>query len=212
MSDLQDEIARRAAGMMAQDQNIPVKDAIAQAIDRMGLSRSVTPPSVDRVRLHAEGLARESLGDQGYEDRRYQRMVAIIDLIRRLERDFPGARVALIGRACDGHFDADPQVHLRFVGEAPIHRIADALVRGGFPEPEVRSLASRVGMLDQVHSAFEFAPLTLTRCPPKQLTHPGLDLRHGRPIQQKTLLQLEEMLAKPRRPSQRREERGEPDL
>ena len=189
MNDHQDDIARRAASLLQKDPNLAVTDAISQAVAHLGLPRSTLAPSKALVRKHAQALAMEQLGQQGYEQQRYQRLVCIIDFIRQLEHEFPGAKISLVGRSCDGHFDADPHVHIRFVHDTPVHLIADAVERARLPEPEIKTFVSRVGVLEQIHSAFDFAPLTITRCPPRQLTHAHLHLQTGKPITQRTLLQ-----------------------
>ncbi len=194
MNDHQDDIARRAASLLQKDPNLAVTDAISQAVAHLGLPRSTLAPSKALVRKHAQALAMEQLGQQGYEQQRYQRLVCIIDFIRQLEHEFPGAKISLVGRSCDGQFDADPHVHIRFVHDAPVHLIADAVERARLPEPEIKTFVSRVGVLEQIHSAFDFAPLTITRCPPRQLTHAHLHLQTGKPITQRTLLQLEQLL------------------
>lgn len=194
MNDHQDDIARRAASLLQKDPNLAVTDAISQAVAHLGLPRSTLAPSKALVRKHAQALAMEQLGQQGYEQQRYQRLVCIIDFIRQLEHEFPGAKISLVGRSCDGHFDADPHVHIRFVHDAPVYLIADAVERARLPEPEIKTFVSRVGVLEQIHSAFDFAPLTITRCPPRQLTHAHLHLQTGKPITQRTLLQLEQLL------------------
>ncbi len=194
MNDHQDDIARRAASLLQKDPNIAVIEAISQAVAHLGLPRSTLAPSKALVRKHAQALAMEQLGQQGYEQQRYQRLVCIIDFIRQLEHEFPGAKISLVGRSCDGQFDADPHVHIRFVHDAPVHLIADAVERARLPEPEIKTFVSRVGVLEQIHSAFDFAPLTITRCPPRQLTHAHLHLQTGKPITQRTLLQLEQLL------------------
>ena len=194
MNDHQDDIARRAASLLQKDPNLAVTDAISQAVAHLGLPRSTLAPSKALVRKHAQALAMEQLGQQGYEQQRYQRLVCIIDFIRQLEHEFPGAKMSLVGRSCDGQFDADPHVHIRFVHDAPVHLIADAVERARLPEPEIKTFVSRVGVLEQIHSAFDFAPLTITRCPPRQLTHAHLHLQTGKPITQRTLLQLEQLL------------------
>ena len=194
MNDHQDDIARRAVSLLQKDPNLAVTDAISQAVAHLGLPRSTLAPSKALVRKHAQALAMEQLGQQGYEQQRYQRLVCIIDFIRQLEHEFPGAKISLVGRSCDGHFDADPHVHIRFVHDAPVYLIADAVERARLPEPEIKTFVSRVGVLEQIHSAFDFAPLTITRCPPRQLTHAHLHLQTGKPIAQRTLLQLEQLL------------------
>jgi len=194
VNDHQDDIARRAASLLQKDPNLAVTDAISQAVAHLGLPRSTLAPSKALVRKHAQALAMEQLGQQGYEQQRYQRLVCIIDFIRQLEHEFPGAKISLVGRSCDGHFDADPYVHIRFVHDAPVYLIADAVERARLPEPEIKTFVSRVGVLEQIHSAFDFAPLTITRCPPRQLTHAHLHLQTGKPITQCTLLQLEQLL------------------
>ncbi len=190
----QDDIARRAASLLQKEPNLAVNDAVTQATAHLGLPRDTPPPSAALVRRHAQALAMAQLGQHGYAQQRYERLVAIIDLIRQLEHNFPRARLVLVGRASEGHFDADPHVHIRFIADTPIHLIADALVRAHLPDPEIQTFASRVGVLEQLHSAFDFAPLTITRCPPQQLTHAHLDLQTGKPIAQRTLLQLEQLL------------------
>ena len=194
MNDHQDDIARRAASLLQKDPNLAVTDAISQAVAHLGLPRSTLAPSKALVRRHAQALAMQQLGQQGYEQQRYQRLVCIIDFIRQLEHEFPGAKISLVGRSCDSHFDADPHVHIRFVHDAPVYLIADAVERARLPEPEIKTFVSRVGVLEQIHSAFDFAPLTITRCPPRQLTHAHLHLQTGKPIAQRTLLQLEQLL------------------
>ena len=194
MNDHQDDIARRAASLLQKDPNLAVIDAISQAVAHLGLPRETPTPSMALVRKHAQALAMEQLGQQGYEQQRYQRLVCIIDFIRQLEHEFPHAKISVVGRSCEGHFDADPHVHIRFVHDTPIHLIADAVERARLPEPEIKTFVSRVGVLEQIHSAFDFAPLTITRCPPRQLTHAHLHLQTGKPIAQRTLMQLEQLL------------------
>ena len=194
MNDHQDDIARRAASLLQKDPNLAVIEAVSQAVAHLGLPRETPTPSMALVRKHAQALAMEQLGQQGYEQQRYQRLVLIIDFMRQLEHEFPHAKISVVGRSCDGHFDADPHVHIRFVYDTPIHLIADAVERARLPEPEIKTFVSRVGVLEQIHSAFDFAPLTITRCPPRQLTHAHLDLKTGKPIAQRTLLQLEQLL------------------
>ncbi|MSR34612.1 MAG: hypothetical protein EXS12_07445 [Phycisphaerales bacterium] len=196
MIDEQDEIARRAASLLQKDSNIDINEAVLQAKLHLGLPRDTPPPSTTLVRRHAQALAMARLGQEGYAQQRYERLVTIIDFIRQLEHEFPRARLALVGRASEGHFDADPHVRIRFVADTPIHLIADVLVRAHLPDPEIKTFASRVGVLEQLHSAFDFAPLTITRCPPLQLTHAHLDLQTGKPLAQRTLLQLEQLLTR----------------
>ncbi len=194
MNDHQDDIARRAASLLRKEPFLAVIDAISQATAHLGLPRATPAPSKALVRRHAQALAMTQLGQEGYEQQRYERLVTIIDFMRQLEHDFPRAQLALVGRASEGHFDADAHVYIRFVADTPIHLIADAVVRAHLPEPEIKTFAARVGVLEQLHSAFDFAPLTITRCPPRQLTQAHLDLQTGKPIAQRTVIQLEQLL------------------
>ena len=187
-----DDIAREAARLMASSRTGTIGEAIRAAASALGY-HDVDLPGKGRVRKHAQGLAMQALGSEGYAQ-------SVADVWRAAERvmtvlteAIPDAEPLLAGRAARGLIDAGVTLHVRVYTHASIGDVAQTLVDFGYEEPGFETAATRFGRLDRLRLTDEGIEIIVTRCPPDVVGQTAVDLFTGKPV---TTVKLAELRAK----------------
>jgi hypothetical protein len=187
-----DEIARDAARLMASSRTTSIGEAIRAAASALGY-HDVDLPGHGRVRKHAQGLAMQTLGSDGYAQ-------SVSDVWRAAERvmtvlteAIPDAEPLLAGRAAQGLIDGGVTLHIRVYTHAAIGEVAQTLVDFGYEEPGFETAVTRFGRLDRLRLADEGIEVLLTRCPPDVVGRSEVDLFTGKPV---AVVKLAELRAK----------------
>jgi hypothetical protein len=176
-----DEIAREAARLMESGRAGSVDRAIQQAAKSLRVQG--TPlPGPGRVRKHARAMAMQALGDIGYERKRLQVWELAEQVMAVFELSMPDAEMALVGRAAQGHIDADVTLHLRLYTERPINEIADVLETHGYREYSFHTVDALAGRLNRVRFDEGGYSVVITRCPPSMQLSRTDDLFTGQPV------------------------------
>lgn len=191
---LRDEIARRAARLLAEGMLSCLRDAVRVAAEELRAGAEDLPSDA-LVRRHAQALAQQELGNEGYAALVGSRLRLAEGLLTLLDFEFPGAELRLVGRAARGQVDADPHLRIRFLGDAPISEIARRLVEHGYEEPVFEVIETRWGRLERLCFREQDVRCSITRCPPAQVRRPEEDLFTGRPVRQITLDELRRLIA-----------------
>lgn len=171
--------------------------SIGEAIDlavRRGPEGAI--PSGNLVRRHLRGLAEETLGAEGYQRWKGGVLGVATEVMRILGEDLGIEMVQLCGRAARGWIDGDPRLHLRACSKVRIGAIADALVAGGFEEPQIDTLVSRHGRLDRLRFDHDGIEVIVVRCPPGQVPRDDRDLVGGERIPMLDAASLQARLAR----------------
>ncbi len=184
-----DEIAREAARLMEFNCAWSIGEAIRAAASALGY-HDIDLPGHGRVRKHAQGLALQALGSDGYAR-------SVGDVWRVAERIMtvlaeavPDAEPLLAGRAAQGLIDGGVTLHVRVYTQASIGDVAQTLVDFGYEEPGFETAATRFGRLDRLRLADEGIEVLLTRCPPNVVGRSSVDLFSGKPVSTATLAEL----------------------
>lgn len=197
MNDRTDRIAREAARLLETGRAASIKDAIAAARASLRLP-GARSPSHALVRQHAQGMAMQALGSDGYA-RSVQATWAIAErIMSTLEDQLNDASTLLLGRGAKGQFDADAELHLRVYTRADISTIAQVLVDDGCEEPQFQTVESRVGRLNRIMFLEEGIEVSLTRLPTSMREgklNEQVDLFTGKPISALDLAMLRQRLS-----------------
>ncbi len=184
-----DEIAREAARLMEFNCAWSIGEAIRAAASALGY-HDVDLPGHGRVRKHAQGLAMQALGSDGYAR-------SVGDIWRVAERIMtvlaeavPDAEPLLAGRAAQGLIDGGVTLHVRLYTQASIGDVAQTLVDFGYEEPGFETAATRFGRLDRLRLVDEGIEVLLTRCPPNVVSRSAVDLFTGKPVATAKLAEL----------------------
>jgi len=184
-----DEIAREAARLMASSRSGSIGEAIHAAASALGY-HDVDLPGHGRVRKHAQGLAMQALGREGYARSVDDVWQAAERIMTVLTEAIPDAEPLLAGRAAQGLIDGGVTLHVRVYTHASIGDIAQTLVDFGYDEPGFETAATRFGRLDRLRLADEGIEILLTRCPPDVVGRSAVDLFTGKPVPTATLAEL----------------------
>lgn len=160
--DERDRIARRAAGYLHAREVASAAEAIAKAARELHVRSEGELPSQALVRKHAQGMAMQALGLEGYEAAVRAHLERAADVMYVLEEAF-GAVPELVGRAARGHLDGDPVVHIHVQTKAPIGKIAQVLVDAGYAEPELRTVELASGRANQLRFVEDGTMFVVTR-------------------------------------------------
>ena len=163
---------------MASSRTTSIGEAIRAAASALGY-HDVDLPGHGRVRKHAQGLAMQTLGRDGYAQ-------SVSDVWRAAERvmtvlteAIPDAEPILAGRAAQGLIDGGVTLHIRVYTHASIGEVAQTLVDFGYEEPDFETAVTQFGRLDRLRLADEGIELLLTRCPPDVVASSAVDLFTG---------------------------------
>jgi len=174
-----DEVAREAARLVEAGHEATVRGAILAAT-RILDAWDVPRPSVGRVREHARSMALEEQGVEGYVESILELWSIAEEVMAVLEHALPDVETALVGRSARGQIDAGVVLRIRAYTDHPIGELAAALVEHGFEEPEFETLATRVGLLDQIRFLAEGEEVAVIRVPRSAAIDPRTDLVTGR--------------------------------
>jgi hypothetical protein len=174
---------------MASSHTGNIGEAIRAAANALGY-HDIDLPGHGRVRKHAQGLAMQSLGSEGYAQ-------SVDDVWRAAERvmtvlaeAIPDAEPLLAGRAAGGLIDGGVTLHIRVYTQASIGDVAQTLVDFGYEEPDFETARTRFGNLDRLRLADEGIEILLTRCPPDVVGQTAVDLFTGKPVNTAKLAEL----------------------
>ncbi len=181
-----DEIAREAARLMASSRSGSIGEAIHAAASALGY-HDVDLPGHGRVRKHAQGLAMQALGREGYARSVDDVWQAAERIMTVLTEAIPDAEPLLAGRAAQGLIDGGVTLHIRVYTQASIGDVAQTLVEFGYDEPDFETVRTRLGRLDRLLLEDDGIPVTVTRCLPEMAGRSGVDLFTGRRIETATL-------------------------
>ena len=112
-----DAIAREAARLIESSRAGSIAEAIRLASSGQGY-HDVELPGHGRVRKHAQGLAMQALGEQGYVDSVREVWRAAERIMTLLAEVMPDAEPLLVGRAAQGRIDGGVTVHVRLYTRA----------------------------------------------------------------------------------------------
>ncbi len=174
---------------MASSRSGSIGEAIRAAASALGY-HDVDLPGHGRVRKHAQGLAMQALGREGYARSVDDVWQAAERIMTVLTEAIPDAEPLLAGRAAQGLIDGGVTLHVRVYTHASIGDIAQTLVDFGYDEPGFETAATRFGRLDRLRLADEGVEILLTRCPPDVVGRSAVDLFTGKPVRTATLAGL----------------------
>jgi len=174
---------------MASSRSGSIGEAIRAAASALGY-HDVDLPGHGRVRKHAQGLAMQALGREGYARSVDDVWQAAERIMTVLTEAIPDAEPLLAGRAAQGLIDGGVTLHVRVYTHASIGDVAQTLVDFGYDEPGFETAATRFGRLDRLRLADEGIEILLTRCPPDAVERSGVDLFTGKPVSTVTLAEL----------------------
>lgn len=177
-----DQIAREAARLIETGSEVDVRRAIAKAAEILH-AHDAPLPGTGRVRMHAQAMMMQSIGQAAYEDSQHRVWRVAEEMLAVLEMTIPDAAGMLVGRAAEGHFDAGVTVHLRLYTRADIGDIARALVEFGYEEPQFQTAETRHGRLNQLKLQEEGVDVVLTRVMPELQSQSKHDLFTSKPIE-----------------------------
>ncbi len=174
---------------MASSRTGNIGEAIRAAANALGY-HDVDLPGHGRVRKHAQGLAMQSLGSEGYAQSVNDVWRAAERVMTVLAEAIPDAESLLAGRAAGGLIDGGVTLHIRVYTHASIGDVAQILVDFGYEEPDFETARTRFGSLDRLRLTDEGIEILLTRCPPDVVGGSGEDLFSGKPVRIATLAEL----------------------
>lgn len=184
-----DAIAREAARLIESSRAESIAEAIRVAANGLGY-QGVELPGHGRVRKHAQGLAMQALGEEGYTESVREVWCAAERIMTLLAEAMTDAEPLLVGRAAQGHIDGGVTVHVRLYTRTPIGEVAQTLVEFGYDEPAFKTAETRLGRLDRLLLDDDGIAIVVTRCLPEMAKRSGLDLFSGRPVPTATLDQV----------------------
>ncbi len=189
-----DAIAREAARLIESSRAENIAEAIRVAANGLGY-HDVQLPGHGRVRKHAQGLAMQALGEEGYTESVREVWRAAERIMTLLAEAMTDAEPLLVGRAAQGHIDGGVTVHVRLYTRTPIAEVAQSLVEFGYNEPAFKTAETRLGRLDRLLLDDDGIAIVVTRCLPEMARESGMDLFSGRPIPTATLDQVRASVA-----------------
>ena len=189
-----DAIAREAARLIESSRAGSIAEAIRVAASGLGY-HDVELPGHGRVRKHAQGLAMQALGEEGYAESVREVWRAAERIMTLLAETMPDAEPLLVGRAARGQLAGGVNVPVRLYTRTPIGEVAQALVEFGYDEPDFETAQTRLGRLDRLLLHDEGIDIAVTRCLPHMVQRSGLDLFSGRPVPTATLDEVRAKLA-----------------
>ncbi len=174
---------------MESNRSASIGEAIRAAANGLGY-HDVDLPGHGRVRKHAQGLAMQALGSEGYAQ-------SVGDVWRVAERIMtvlaeavPDAEPLLAGRAAEGLIDGGVTLHVRVHSQASIGDVAQTLVDFGYEEPGFETARTRFGRLDRLRLEDAGIEVLVTLCPPNVVGRSSVDLFSGKPVSTATLAEL----------------------
>lgn len=189
-----DAIAREAAHLLARREAATMTDALRLANEAINDGRHRTP-SPGRVRQHAQAMTMQEMGEAAYRAQHARWLAMAEELMTTIEQALPLSDTLLVGRAAEageGHFDADPSIHVRVHSTHSTTEIAQSLAMFGYDDPEMKfpTMESRHGRLSQIQWVEEGVRIVLTRCPQRSVFEEPHDLVTGKFTAHLTLVQL----------------------
>ncbi len=189
-SDIQtDNIAREAARLIHAGEVEGIDAAIHSAAASFGASKAELPGH-GLVRNHAQGMAMQTLGKEGYEQSIQNIWETAEQLMTLLEQSLPDAQTLLVGRAAKGQIDAGVTVHVRLYTRAQITEIAQVLTEFHYDEPSFDTVDTTVGKLNRICFKDDGVAVVITRCLPEMYKNAQQDLFKDQPIETLTLDEL----------------------
>ncbi len=188
-----DEIAREAARLIETDRADSIRQAIRAAADALGFSDAQLPGH-GRVRMHAQGMSMQALGDGGYAESVREVWRAAERLMTVLAEATAAIEPLLVGRAAKGQIDAGVTLHLRAYTRSPIEAVAHLLVEFGYGEPAFETVTTKLGRLSRMRLDDDGIEIVVTRCLPDMARRSHVNLFTGRPIKTVTLEVLRGLL------------------
>ncbi|MCP3905653.1 MAG: hypothetical protein GY715_18660 [Planctomycetes bacterium] len=188
-----DQIAREAARLV----QTGAEPDIDRAIHAAAAGHDAPRPGHGLVREHAQGMAMQALGREGYAEQVRDVWRIAEEIMTVLERVVPDGELLLAGRAARGQIDGGVTIHVRVYTDQSIGEIAAALVEHGYEEPAFETARSRFGCLDRIRFVEACRDIVVTRCPaglPAAARRRDRDLFQGRPIATATLEDLRKRL------------------
>ncbi len=172
----QDAVAREAARLIETGGAASIGAAIRHAAERLRYPSDRPLPGHGRVRKHAQMMAMQAMGDEGY--RAYTRGVLTIaeEVMTALETAFPDLRARLVGRAADAKVDAGVTLYIRANTEESTGTMAELLVEFGYEEPTFDTAETAFGRLSRLKFEDDGQPVVITRCPPEARVPTDVDL------------------------------------
>jgi len=195
----QEEIAREAARLIETGKAGSIREAIERAAEVLHYQGEPRPGAL-RVRQHAQAMAMQALGDEGYADMRRELWRIAEELMTALEETAPRQRDAaaidtlLVGRAAAGLLDAGVTVQIRLYTERSIAELAAMLVEFGYDEPSFDTVHTAYGPVNRIKIEDEGQAIVLTRCPPSLGISKTVDMFTGKAITALTLSGLRQVL------------------
>jgi hypothetical protein len=193
-----DAIARDAARLLSLGRAADLDDAIRLARQSTGEEGKAGHPTRLQVRRHAQAMSLAAMGEEAYRARCCAWLALAEDIMTAIEQAFPFSRTLLVGRAAEGHFDADPAIHIRIATEESTSGLAQALALYGYDDVDFAftTLESRAGRLSQIEWVEDDARIVLTRCPQSSVFESTSDLVTGKARARLTLNGLRTLLEK----------------
>ncbi len=188
-----DQIAREAARLIETDQADSIGQAIRAAADALGFSDAQLPGH-GRVRMHAQAMSMQALGDVGYAESVREVWRAAERLMTVLTEATPAIEPLLVGRAAKGQIDAGVTLHGRAYTRSPIETMAHLLVEFGYEEPAFETVTTKLGRLSRMRLNDDGVELVVTRCLPDMARRSHVNLFTGRPIKTVTLVEVRRLL------------------
>ncbi|TVQ58105.1 MAG: hypothetical protein EA377_00365 [Phycisphaerales bacterium] len=172
----QDAVAREAARLIETGSVESIGSALRQAAERLKYPADQPLPGHGRVRKHAQMMAMQELGDDGY--RAYTRGVLTIaeEVMTALETAFPDLRAHLVGRAADAKVDAGVTLYIRASTDESTGVMAELLVQFGYEEPTFDTAETAYGRFSRLRFEDDGQPVVITRCPPNARVPMDVDL------------------------------------
>lgn len=189
-----DQIAREAARMIETGSAEDISEAIRRAADRIGYGDG-TLPGAKRVRQHAQGMAMQALGREGYEARRHGIRQLAEEIMTTLEEGLPGVETLLMGRAALGHIDAGVTLQIRLYTRQSEAELAAALVAHGYEEPVFDTVDTSYGRVNRIRFVEDGIDVVLSICPPALRVAPETDMFTGKSVASLTLPALRRTLS-----------------
>ena len=189
-SDIQtDNIAREAARLIHAGEVEQIDAAIHSAAASLGACDAELPRH-GLVRSHAQGMAMQTLGKEGYEQSIQNIWETAEQLMTLLEQALPDAQTLLVGRAAKGQIDAGVTVHVRLYTKSSITDIAQIITEFEYNEPTFDTVDTTVGKLNRICFNDDGVEVVVTRCLPEMFKNAKQDLFKDQPIETLTLDEL----------------------
>lgn len=187
-----DRIAQEAARLIESGQVDSIGEGVRQAMENFGWTH-VPQPSEGQVRRHAQGMAMQALGAEGYRES----IVNVWRVAEGIMTTLEEARPRLIGRAVRGQIDAGVTLYVRIFSDRRIGEVVHTLVDAGYDEPEFETLdSSRLGRFDRIRFEEEGLEVVITRVPAHRRELADVDLMTNRKTASVDLETLRAMIAR----------------